>query len=273
MSAKKKILLSLTTVFAVVAIVAISVLGTVAYMTASSKVSNTFTIGDIDLILDEGALGADGFTIDHTLPRVQNNVYHLMPGQTYQKDPTITLSATSEPSYLFVVSKNQITALEDTSELTMRQQMLKNGWALFRETSVGTRVWVYIGQDATNLVDTDAENPYYLDWNLAKAVAVCGSGRVNQQMVDAGQLKYNTDNKFKIFETFHITSKVDDATLKLYVSAEITLSAVAIQCTGVSTAAIGSYQAIEDAWHAAVDQIPTLTDDFGVTTTPVVPQQ
>ena len=82
-----------------VLIVAASVLGTFAYLTSQDSVVNTFTVGKVNITLDEAAVNADGTEIAGA-DRVKENNYHLIPGQTYIKDPTMTVKAKSEESYV-----------------------------------------------------------------------------------------------------------------------------------------------------------------------------
>jgi len=83
----------------VVLMVGASVFGTLAYLTDAEAVTNTFTVGSIGLKLDEADVKTDG-TLDHPTNRVQANDYHLLPGHTYIKDPTVTVEAKSEESYI-----------------------------------------------------------------------------------------------------------------------------------------------------------------------------
>lgn len=84
----------------VVALVAASVLGTLAYLTDTDTAVNTFTVGQVDISLDEEAVTPDGVPTPEEDDRVQENEYHLIPGQTYVKDPTVTVMAGSEESYI-----------------------------------------------------------------------------------------------------------------------------------------------------------------------------
>ena len=86
----KALLLTLCAVL----LVAASVLGTMAYLTSTAKVENTFTVGKVEIKLDETDV------TNPTGPRVQANSYKLMPGTTYTKDPTVTVLKGSEDSYV-----------------------------------------------------------------------------------------------------------------------------------------------------------------------------
>ena len=83
----------------IVAVVVISVTGTLAYLTDRDSAVNTFTVGQVDITLDEAKVNTDGTPVKGA-ERVQENEYHLIPGQTYTKDPMITVKAGSAKSYV-----------------------------------------------------------------------------------------------------------------------------------------------------------------------------
>ena len=91
----KALLLTLCAVL----LVAASVLGTMAYLTSTDKVENTFTVGNVKITLDEAKVTEDGKPVEGA-DRVKANEYKLMPGHTYTKDPTVTVKAGSESSYV-----------------------------------------------------------------------------------------------------------------------------------------------------------------------------
>lgn len=91
---KKALLLTLCAVLLVVA----SVLGTMAYLTsAPDDVINTFTVGNVKITLDEAKVDPEGNTVGG---RDIANVYKLMPGHTYVKDPTVCIVDGSEDCYV-----------------------------------------------------------------------------------------------------------------------------------------------------------------------------
>ena len=79
-----------------------SVFGTMAYLTSTDKVENTFTVGSVKLELDETDVNVDGTA---NLPNIRDteNKYHLVPGHTYIKDPTVTVVQNSEDAYVRMV--------------------------------------------------------------------------------------------------------------------------------------------------------------------------
>ena len=80
-------------------LVAASVFGTMAYLTSTDTVTNTFTVGKVDIKLDEAKVDADGKPVTPA-ERVKENSYKLLPGHTYTKDPTVTVLSGSESSYV-----------------------------------------------------------------------------------------------------------------------------------------------------------------------------
>ena len=107
------------TVCAVVLLAAVTV-GTLAYLTDRDAVMNTFTVGDVQITLDETKLVDGEPTNDRT---TDGNAYHLIPGKSYVKDPTMTVLAKSEPAYVrMIVTVNkqaQLDAIFDAHDLEL----------------------------------------------------------------------------------------------------------------------------------------------------------
>lgn len=103
----KALLLTLCAVL----LVAASVLGTMAYLTSADEVTNTFTVGQVKIKLDEAKVDEFGIPVEPT-ERVQGNAYKLLPGYTYTKDPTVTVLEGSAESYVRMkVTFNNATAI------------------------------------------------------------------------------------------------------------------------------------------------------------------
>ena len=119
---KKALLLALCAVLLVVS----TVFATLAYLTSTTEVvTNTFTVGDIVITLDETDVDVYGKKDGET--RVLKNDYKLIPGHNYTKDPTIHVEAGSEECYLFVKITDDIVAIQDAD--TVLAQMEANGWS------------------------------------------------------------------------------------------------------------------------------------------------
>lgn len=134
----KKTSKALLLMLCAVLLVAASVLGTMAYLTSTDTVTNTFTVGKVAITLDEAKVGDDGKALTgNGAARVKANAYHLLPGHEYDKDPIIHVDADSEDCYVFVTVSNEITAIEaaDTEKMAngsnyvpIVTQITNNGW-------------------------------------------------------------------------------------------------------------------------------------------------
>lgn len=91
----KALLLTLCAVL----LVAATIFGTMAYLTSTDTVTNTFTVGKVNIKLDEAKANPDG-TLVANANRVKENQYKLLPGHTYNKDPMVTVLGGSESSYV-----------------------------------------------------------------------------------------------------------------------------------------------------------------------------
>lgn len=94
---KKKILVACLCV----ALAVLTIAGTtLAYLTSKDTVTNTFTVGNVSIKLDEAKANTDGSLYDNGTTRVDANSYKLIPGHTYNKDPMVTVLEGSESSYI-----------------------------------------------------------------------------------------------------------------------------------------------------------------------------
>lgn len=128
-NAKKIVALLLCAVL----LVGASVMGTLAYMTSQDEVVNTFTVGKVEIKLDEAPVDENGKEI--TGNRVHANEYHLLPGVEYDKDPMVTVIKNSERCYvrMFVTINNSadLDAIFAEKQLNLGDIFnLQNGWTL-----------------------------------------------------------------------------------------------------------------------------------------------
>ena len=97
--AKKVLLLALCAVLLVGATIA----GTVAYLTSTTEVvKNTFTVGKVQILLDEKDVDKNKTSANKASAAGRDlaNEYHLLPGGTYEKDPTVHVHMDSEDAYV-----------------------------------------------------------------------------------------------------------------------------------------------------------------------------
>ena len=169
---------------AAVMLVCTTVAATVAYLQSTDSVKNTFTVGKVEITLDE--TDTDGSKTNVTPGsdpvRDKANAYKLYPGQTYEKDPIVHVDAESEDCYVFVKVVNEISAIESTENgyTNIADQILANGWKL-----LSGNVYYYIGKTTDANYDVDGA------------------------VVEAGA-------NLNVFEGFKISGTVDNATLATY---------------------------------------------------------
>ena len=132
----------LTTVLAIVLVVALSVAGTYAYLTSkTATITNTFTVGNVKIDLAE----------------TTGTEYQLIPGKEYKKDPVVTVNGGSEKCYLFVKFEengNAAKYLDYTSLLAAPD------WTQGDGTKIPSNVWYRVvnksaDNTAFNLLDNN----------------------------------------------------------------------------------------------------------------------
>lgn len=196
--------------------------GTFAYLTSTDTVTNTFTVGNVKIKLDETDVDINGVKDGST--RVKENSYKLMPGHSYIKDPVVHVDATSEPCYIrTIVTVNSISKLKDafpkdkyadyySGEIFLLEKLVSGwtaaNWACVNTAPDGTYEFRYVG------AGTDTKGVYtYTDANKDLPA---------------------------LFETIEIPGTVDADHLAKLQDVKITVVAHAIQADGFTGPA--------DAW-------------------------
>lgn len=145
-------------------LVCISVGATVAYLTSTDQVVNTFTVGKVAITLDEADVTEYGVAVPDAA-RVKANTYKLIPGHEYKKDPTVHFAAGSEASWLFVKVENGISAIEADTKIAA--QIAVNGWKAL--TGVDG---VYYKQVDANTNNTAVDYPVFGTFTLTDTADV-----------------------------------------------------------------------------------------------------
>ncbi len=228
MKRTKKII---TLAMAAVLLVSTTVAVTVAYLTAETKVvTNTFTVGDVTIELDEAKVDLYGNPLEKVVSedangkevvswspveldkasRVTENEYKLIPGHTYTKDPTVYVEVGSEECYVFVKVENDLKDIEsqEGTYVSISKQMEANDW-LQLKVDGQTIENVFYYNSTVDVLEADKKASLVVFENFA---------------ID-GNAALTNDDEF------------------LYEDAEITIDAYAIQADGFGSAA--------DAWKAA----------------------
>lgn len=166
----KALLMSLCAVL----LVAASVLGTMAYLTDSKDVKNTFTVGNVAIKLDEAKVDEMGNLVknqDDTLAdRVTHNEYKLLPNHTYVKDPTVTVLKPSVDSYVRMKvtfnKASQIIAMCTDPEYADEVTGVENAFPLIRMVNfVKANAAKWDGIIPDNMVETEdmlANSKYFV---------------------------------------------------------------------------------------------------------------
>lgn len=141
----------LTTVLAIVLVVALSVAGTYAYLTAQTDtVTNTFTAAGLasEFSLDESRAHQqpDGsYTLD-AADRVQENTYSVVPKVNLAKDPTVhVMLEKNVGAYVFLAVDNNLgdgltATIDDTQWTALNKTYTANGaeWTIYYKQLAGS---------------------------------------------------------------------------------------------------------------------------------------
>lgn len=200
----------LAMVMALALTAALAVGGTLAYLTSTDSVQNTFTVGKVAIKLDEAKATADGSLVANA-ERVKANSYKLLPGHTYNKDPMVTVLKDSESSYI----KMTVT-FSKAAELD----------AIFAPDGGADMISIFKGYDATNWIakgntkDTAKNTRTYEFW-YKEAVAAPTA----DVALDA------------LFDQIVVPGSITNAQLETIAGMTITVNAYAIQADGFADAA------------------------------------
>lgn len=230
--------------------------GNIKYYTADSF-ENGVLIGTPDFSLVEGEVGegVDAKTYD-TVNLVEENNYKLVPGETYVKDPVVTVVEGSEPCFLYLAVHNGLNnihnittekyfGLEDES-IQIAEQLADNGWVL-----LDTLEW------------NSGEKPDGRSFDIY--VKHKGDNTTGDYVVDAldGPCVFETFSQFKVDESatsdeidflatdyngedISLVDINDEGTLMCETVNTIEVYALAVQSIGFSN----SNQGARDAWQA-----------------------
>lgn len=209
---KKKLLIMSV---AMVLVCAFAVGMTIAYLTSTDKVVNTFTVGNVQIKLDEAEVDQYGVPQGSPAPRISENVYKLIPGHTYTKDPMVTVLSGSERSYI----KMTVTVTK-SAEL---DAIFGNGGANLLSIFNGydSANWTYKG----NTENTGNNTRTYEFWYKEAVAAPTANVELDP-----------------LFDSITVPDTITNTQLGTIEGMKITVNAYAIQADGFDNAA--------DAWAA-----------------------
>lgn len=140
-----------------VLLVGASIAGTVAYLTSQDEVTNTFTVGKVEIKLEEYDVdeqtGKKNATVVEGLADLE-----LVPGREIEKNPFITVDENSETCWLFVKIVNGL------GDAVTINGLAENGWTAV-EGNEGYYKYAYaVGANTVvhvfNSVTCDTDNTY-----------------------------------------------------------------------------------------------------------------
>ena len=229
---KKKSLIMLVCALIIISSAAF---GTIAYLTDRAGVTNRFTIGNVDIIVDETEVDENGNPVPNpnynpndpddpngpNLRTEEENEYPLIPGSEYIKDPTMTVKAGSEKAYVrMVVTLSNAAEIDAVfAELqSLYPEKYPNGFEPGAFVKGRDNVkWVYTGTMAKN----EALNTYTLEFRYFEAVE-----------------PMDTEDKVlpALFETILIPGELSNNHLTQLTDFFIDIEGHAIQTTGFDNA-------------------------------------
>lgn len=208
----KALLLSLCAVL----LVAASVLGTMAYLTDSETVTNTFTVGQVHLTLDEAKVnpmgqpldengkapdeeGYESGKLDRWQPTEQDPVqeYHLLPGHSYTKDPTVTVRQGSENAYVRMMVAVSFNEALTSEQLATNLDSIFTGYKADKwiredkivgddQKSITYEYRYYTAVDASNATEGVKLEPLFTTINIPGEYT-------NEQIAFLGGMKINVE--------------------------------------------------------------------------------
>lgn len=213
--------------------------GTIAYLTDRATVTNKFTIGRVSIIVDEIEVDENGKPIpnpeydptnpgsgDPNLRTEEENEYPLIPGRTYPKDPTLTVKAGSEESYVrMIVTITGMTELKTVFEDLKQLYPAKypNGFVPGDfVTGRDNTQWIFHG-----MTESVALNAYVLEFRYALPVHPSATEDVRLPA---------------LFKTISVPGELNYSHLQKLAGLAIDVEGHAIQTNSFDTA--------EDAWVA-----------------------
>ena len=125
----KKTTKALALVLCAMLLVVGSVMGTLAYLTSTKEVKNTFTVGNIEIKLDEAKVDENGKALSSGERTIEKNEYHILPGIDYDKDPTVWVKEGSEEAYIrILVTTNKYDKLVEIFGANFKPETYVTGW-------------------------------------------------------------------------------------------------------------------------------------------------
>ena len=132
----------LTMVVSLLLVMALSIGGTLAYLTAESEtITNTFTIGNIEISLAE----------------TTGTTYTVVPGATVDKNPTVTVKKGSEACWLYACVENNVQVTVEGKQVTVAELNIGADW---KEVATKDNKTLYRYTEAAVAANADADQDF-----------------------------------------------------------------------------------------------------------------
>ena len=235
MKRTKKILVTL---FCAVLLVTGTVAVTVAYLTSTTEeVTNTFTVGDVKIILNETDVDKDILEDDVDYfhgeeKRDTKNAYHIFPNGTYAKDPMVSVKADSEDCYIrMIVTVSNIQKLIDA----MPDYVAGDGTFLLEKlVDWNSTDWLFNNYDEVDgegVYEFWYKGKYHVPDNATTIAVTGGKDGEEGEYVELAPL----------FEEIYLPADIDNKELAYLNNISIDVVAHAMQADG--------FESAEEAWE------------------------
>ena len=215
-------------IVAFVLVIALSVGATIAWLTDSDEVKNTFTVGNVEITMDEPGVENDPYYDEEgegfIKPNEEGNGYEytLIPGLDYTKDPTVTV-------------------LKGSSDCYVRAFVTVNEKADLDAIFAAENMAAYLTEDATGKhLDISKVIELGTDWTL-EGMKVVGDTRVYElRYKDGAKITDVPDDAdlplSAIFTKIMMPEDITATQLQTIKDLEITVQGQAIQADGFTDA-------------------------------------
>lgn len=199
-----------------VLLIGAAVAGTVAYLTDSETVKNTFTVGNVSISLQEYKI--NGETGKKTDELVDGNTdIRMVPGRQIQKEPVLKVLANSEECYVRVFVK---ISWPDTANGLFVNQEYEDWFATNGVDGFGS-AWTPVGLIKNGTVNGDDDGVDIYEFRYSTSVA-----------------KANSDTTLgALFTTFTIPGDLTSEQIAAINGSSMELIAQAVQAEGFADAA------------------------------------
>lgn len=215
-----------------------TVLTTIAWLTSNDQVTNTFTYGEVKIVLDEAKVNAKGEPVmtvtsgDTTTEevvsetreadRVDANSYTLRPGADYTKDVIVHIKGGSENCYLFVTIDNGLANYEGDDPISGQLNRVEY------DSEESAIKWIKV-DGYTNVYCLS-----YVDENDDEEPCIGKGGAQDDEC-----------ESFHVFRHITISENANAADLEKLNNANITIRAYAVQADGFEG------KTAEEIWETA----------------------